>query len=137
MSSVLRSPRAIFGLLLPIFAAYLYGSSLHRVVTVLGCLRKPGNTPVANLADIVTIEDTIHCEDLHYHALSNSLFTACEDASDTRFGWFPGLATFENPTLGQRGRGSIHVIDPVVSPRFATAIRKALVATVSDHKYSR
>lgn len=115
MSSVLSSPRAFLALLVPIFVAYLYGPSLQRTITVLGALRKPANTLVTNPDDFVTIEDTVYCEDLHYYAPTHSLFTACEDSVDIRFGWFPGLATFHDPALGVTGRGSIHVIDPVVS----------------------
>lgn len=113
----MSSPRAIIGFILPIIFAYVYGPSLYRGVTVLGVLRKPDNTLVANSADIVTIEDTTHCEDLHYHAPSNSLFTACEDSVDTRFVWFPPLGTFDDPAVGQGSRGSIHVIDPQVRLR--------------------
>ncbi|KAL2000756.1 hypothetical protein VTN02DRAFT_2674 [Thermoascus thermophilus] len=81
---------------------------LHRRLTVLGVLREPARMAVAE-GDLVVVEDTMQCEDLHLHALSNTLFTACEDSIAPRFSWFPPLANFQTPSYAQ---GSIHVIDP-------------------------
>ncbi|KAK0652822.1 hypothetical protein B0T16DRAFT_106001 [Cercophora newfieldiana] len=101
---------SITGILLA-YAAYVLGPPLHRRLTVLGVLR---HAPLSTLSadEIVVIQDTTHCEDVHYYAPSGTLFAACEDDPKTRFGWFPPLATFDDPELGKRGRGSIHVIDP-------------------------
>ncbi|CAK7216688.1 hypothetical protein SCUCBS95973_002891 [Sporothrix curviconia] len=91
--------------------AYLVGPPAYRSLTVLGYWRQPVNTPVA-AEDFIVIDDTVHCEDLHYHAPSNTLFTACEDHLDTRFAWFPPLGLFDDPAIVQKNRGSLHTIDP-------------------------
>ena len=95
---------------------YIIWPSIHRTATVIGVLRRyPPGATVQN--EVVVISDTVHCEDLHYHAGSGTLFTACEDNLETRFKWFPALATFDNPELGGKSRGSIHVVDPKVCMR--------------------
>lgn len=95
-------------------AAYLYGPATHGALTKFGAFRELTSTPLANPEDLIIIKDTIHCEDLHYYPATNTIFTACEDASATRFKWFPPLAFFEDPKLGWDARGSIHTIDPEV-----------------------
>lgn len=80
-----------------------------RVLVVVGVFRK--DTPT-KAQKVIAIADTYHCEDLHYHSPSHTLFTACEDHEDHRFSWFPPLATFEEPP---QSRGSIHVVNPKVS----------------------
>jgi len=95
------------------YVAYTWGALIHRTLTVLGVLRWDVASTHTNQADsIVTIPDTTHCEDIHHHAPSNLLFTACEDDPSTRFVWFPPLGTLDDPELAARSRGSIHVIDP-------------------------
>ncbi|KAJ4302034.1 hypothetical protein N0V88_002167 [Collariella sp. IMI 366227] len=89
----------------------LYSLAPYRTLTVLGALRKYPDGMVAK-DEVIVIPDTVHCEDLHYHASSGTLFTACEDNSETRFKWFPPLANFDDPELAGKARGSIHVIDP-------------------------
>ncbi|KAH6850443.1 hypothetical protein B0I37DRAFT_114420 [Chaetomium sp. MPI-CAGE-AT-0009] len=90
---------------------YTTGPSVYRAATVLGVLRKyPHGATVQG--DVIAIPDTVHCEDLHYHAPSGTLFTACEDDAETRFKWFPPLVNFDDPELGSKSRGSLHVIDP-------------------------
>ena len=64
--------------------------------------------------DLVVIEGTTHCADLHLHAKSNTLFTACDDAESTKFGWFPLLKRHEDPAATARTIGSIRKIDPSV-----------------------
>ena len=92
---------------------YIFWPSILRTATVIGVLRR--YPPGATVQDeVVVISDTVHCEDLHYHAGSGTLFTACEDNLETRFKWFPALAIFDNPELGAKSRGSIHVVDPKV-----------------------
>jgi hypothetical protein len=85
--------------------------SIRHELKVLGVGRSVSVSTIANAVDYVKIEDTTHCEDLHYYAPANLLFTACEDRH-TRFGWFPPLGNFEPPQDGIQG--SIHVIDPEV-----------------------
>ncbi|KAL2131364.1 hypothetical protein VTI74DRAFT_5175 [Chaetomium olivicolor] len=101
---------SIFGALLG-YLLYSLGPFVHRTLTVLGALRKyPDGAVVKD--EVIVIPDTVHCEDLHYHAPSGTLFTACEDNFETRFKWFPPLANFDDPELAGRARGSIHVVDP-------------------------
>ncbi|KAK3370018.1 hypothetical protein B0H63DRAFT_305656 [Podospora didyma] len=85
---------------------------INQTLVVLGFFRKPEDL-VNTAGEVVAIPDTRHCEDLHYHASSGLLFTACEDKAETRFGWFPPLANFDNPELALKSRGSIHVINAV------------------------
>lgn len=93
------------------YLIYAAGPFLLRTLTVLGILRRyPDGANVK--AEVVAIPDTVHCEDLHYHASSGTLFTACEDNAETRRKWFPPLANFDDPELASKSRGSIHVIDP-------------------------
>lgn len=104
-----------FSLLGALLAYLLYTAapSVSRTLTVLGALRR--YPPGAVVKEGVTaIPDTVHCEDLHYHAPSGMLFTACEDNPETRYKWFPPLANFDDPEMASRSRGSIHVVDPKV-----------------------
>jgi len=86
--------------------------SIRHELKVLGVGRDVSISTIADAANYVKIADTTHCEDLHYYAPANLLFTACEDRH-TRFGWFPPLGSFEPPKEGTKG--SIHVVDPEVS----------------------
>ncbi|KAK1756966.1 hypothetical protein QBC47DRAFT_173876 [Echria macrotheca] len=93
------------------YAFYTFGPAAHRSLTVLGVLRwSPSST--FGLEEVVVIPDTVNCEDLHYHKQSGMLFTACEDNVEGRFRWFPPLANFDDPELGRKSRGSIHVVNP-------------------------
>jgi hypothetical protein len=85
--------------------------SIRHELKVLGVGRSVPVSTIANAVDYVTIDDTTHCEDLHYYAPANLLFTACEDRY-TRFGWFPPLGNFEPPR--ESTQGSFHVVDPEV-----------------------
>lgn len=92
--------------------AAMFAGPLYRQVTLLGVLRKPiENNQYIEGQNLIKIEDTMQCEDLHYHASSNKLFTACEDSVLPRFEWFPPMKVFKKPSLAT---GSIHVIDPTV-----------------------
>ncbi|KAK6005815.1 hypothetical protein QM012_007457 [Aureobasidium pullulans] len=88
-------------------SAYIVPPIRHEL-KVVGVGRTVVST-IPNAVDYVKIEDTTHCEDLHYYAPANLLFTACEDRH-TRFEWFPPLGSFDPPEDGTQG--SIHVIDP-------------------------
>lgn len=101
-------------------AAYLYGPPTQRALTKLGVYRELTSSSLADPADLVVIPDTVQCEDLHYHAPSHTLFTACEDVYDTRFQWFPPLGLFDAPDLAWKAQGSLHTIDPevcIISPQ--------------------
>ena len=90
-----------------------YSSPFYHWLVVVGIFRTGSNTQVPH-GDLIYIEDTMHCEDLHHHLPSNLLFTACEDSITRRFEWFPPLGHL-NPA-GAKSQGSIHVIDPTVRP---------------------
>lgn len=102
----------IVSALLVALVTVLYEPAIRRTVTVLGALREPINT-IVDSSNIVLIEDTVHCEDLHHHLPSNQLYTACEDHETLRFSWFPPLARFDASPV-ERSQGSIHVIDAQV-----------------------
>lgn len=99
------------------YAVYSWGTFIYHNAIVFGFLRtNPASTHVQQ-EDIQYIPDTVHCEDLHYHAPSKTLFTACEDHPETRFQWFPPLTNFNDSSILKTYRGSLHVIDPEVSPK--------------------
>ncbi|PHH81655.1 hypothetical protein CDD82_244 [Ophiocordyceps australis] len=98
-----------FILLFALAVNYLYGHDVRRASTVWGLFRKPASSP-GN--DFALIEGTVHCEDVHHHRASNSLFTACNNHEPSRYSWFPPLAIYSNATAGRETRGSITVIDP-------------------------
>lgn len=93
----------------------MYGPATHGTLTKLGVFRELASTPLTNSDDLVQIKDTTHCEDLHYYAPANTLFTACEDVSATRFKWFPPLGHYVDANTAWKAKGSIHTIDPEVS----------------------
>ncbi|KFA45618.1 hypothetical protein S40293_08631, partial [Stachybotrys chartarum IBT 40293] len=95
---------------LPMLLSYVFVPIYDKLVLV-GTFRKLQQSPLDNPDHLVVIDDTIHCEDMHYHAESNSVFTACEDSHETRFSWFPGLTLYNKPLAVLDSRGSIHVID--------------------------
>lgn len=96
-------------------AAYMVGPATHGVLTKFGVFRELRSTPLAFPDDLVTIKDTIHCEDIHYYTPAHTLFSACEDVSATRFKWFPPLVYLDDPNVAWNSKGSIHTIDPDVS----------------------
>ncbi|KAF7538098.1 hypothetical protein G7054_g3264 [Neopestalotiopsis clavispora] len=111
-----RSPAllAISVALLAVPLGYLYNTyspMVQRFITVSGIYRSPSAVSVASADDLVLIDGTIHCEDLHYYEPSHELYTACEDSLATRFSWFPPLAEFNASVLLQ-SQGALVVIDP-------------------------
>lgn len=101
-------------------AASLFGDEMQRTLTKIGYFRELTSSPLSDPADLVVINDTVQCEDLHYFAPANTLFTACDDVYETRFKWFPPLGFFDDPALAWKSTGSIHTIDPEVSLTFFT-----------------
>ncbi|KAI3541730.1 serum paraoxonase/arylesterase [Colletotrichum abscissum] len=97
---------------LAIFGGFNYAPTVKRSIALAGIGREKLNTPVAQAGDLIYIDDTIHCEDIHYHEPSGLLFTACEDNEENRAKWFPGLGNLNDPLVGSKQKGSIHVIDP-------------------------
>ena len=93
--------------------ASIYAPAVMRFCEVLGLFRSVHSSAV-DPRDFMVVEDTTHCEDVHHHVPSNTIFTACEDSADTRFSWFPALGTFNDPVKAMTSQGSIHVIDPEV-----------------------
>ncbi|KAK4148311.1 uncharacterized protein C8A04DRAFT_33757 [Dichotomopilus funicola] len=93
------------------YGLYTVARPIYQTVIVFGFLRKYPNGATTD-TEVIAIPDTVHCEDLHYHASSGTVFAACEDDPDTRFKWFPPIANFDDPELASRSRGSIHVVDP-------------------------
>lgn len=92
------------------YIATTYGPPIARGLTVFGVNR----TPVAGVYEsVVTIEGTGVCEDLHYHADSGLIFTACEESLESRLGWFPPLALFDTDAY-KKSEGGLFVIDPNV-----------------------
>ncbi|WYZ43757.1 hypothetical protein EsH8_VII_000193 [Colletotrichum jinshuiense] len=89
-----------------------YGPAIRRAATLSGVTRVNINTPVLRTEDFISIQDTTYCEDIHHHTPSGLLFTACDDNTETRPLWFPGLNHLDDPIKGTAQKGSIHVIDP-------------------------
>ncbi|KAK5995389.1 Serum paraoxonase/arylesterase 2-like protein [Cladobotryum mycophilum] len=94
--------------LIVILCTYLYNYHLQRPIKVLGIFRTPNSTVVPE-GDFFVIEDTTHCEDLHYYPLSNEIFTACESSYGTRHSWFPALEHLN--VTGIPLNGNLQVID--------------------------
>lgn len=93
------------------FGALKVVRPVHEQLTLVGLFRTPNSTVYAQ-GDLVAIEDTIQCEDIHWYEPSNEIFTACQDENDGRFSWFPPLGNFGD--YKKAGKGSLHVIDPQV-----------------------
>ncbi|SPO00353.1 related to serum paraoxonase/arylesterase family protein [Cephalotrichum gorgonifer] len=104
--------RAIAVALIAAWFAYIFGADIFRLLKVVGILQRPDYLSAFESSEVITIADTTHCEDLHFHKPSNLLFTACEDTEETRYAWFPPVAIFDDPVLAETARGSFHVIDP-------------------------
>jgi hypothetical protein len=117
MASTSLLSRAFIVGLVSVLLAYTYGPAVQRFLTCIGTFRTAASTLV-DPGDLVIIDDTIHCEDLHYYAPSGEIFTACEDSNTLRFSWFPALGLFGDTEAAAKAKGSIHVIDPKVSWKF-------------------
>ena len=106
--SSIAGPKALAVSAMTIGLAAFLARPITRFTTVLGVFRQPVPTIIED-GNLITIPDTMLCEDVHLHKSSNILFTACEDSYESRFSWFPGLGVLHDP---RKMRGSLHVIDP-------------------------
>lgn len=117
MTNILAKLAICVGIL-AISLGYLYTAyypTVQRAITVFGVHRQPGAVKVASVGDLVLLDNTIHCEDIHYYTPTNELYTACEDSLTTRFSWFPPLAEF-NASAVKQARAGLFIINPDVSP---------------------
>ncbi|KAM0248118.1 hypothetical protein ACHAQJ_009588 [Trichoderma viride] len=96
--------------LLAVLLGYVYNFHMQRFIYVAGIFRKPERTELAP-GDYVVIDNTLHCEDMHYHEPSGLIFTACEDFKGSRLKWFPPIGHFGDPSTS-RMKGRLQVIDP-------------------------
>ncbi|KAL7951351.1 hypothetical protein V8C42DRAFT_303841 [Trichoderma barbatum] len=96
--------------LLAVLLGYVYNFYVQRIIYVSGVFRQPERTELAP-KDYVVVENTINCEDLHYHEPSGLIFTACEDYIGSRLAWFPPIEHFSNPSTSKMN-GKLQVIDP-------------------------
>lgn len=114
-----RSPStlALYVALLSVPLGYIYTTvypAVQRSIITTGIYRHPAAfASVASAGDLVLIDNTIHCEDLHYYAPTHELYTACEDSHETRFSWFPPLTEF-NASVIPRSQGGLFIINPDV-----------------------
>lgn len=114
MANKLHTFLLVLAIVVPGFIAwFVYVTDFVRWFTVIGFLNQAPQSHM-RAGQVVYIADTTHCEDLHYHEPSGLLFTACEDAKDSRFAWFPPLSIVDNAPLVAERQGSIRVIDPKV-----------------------
>ncbi|KAK9774687.1 putative Serum paraoxonase/arylesterase 2 [Seiridium cardinale] len=107
------SSLALYIALIAIPLGYVYNAyfpAVQRAITLFGIYRHPDAVRVASPEDLVLIDGTIHCEDLHYYAPAHELYSACED-SHIRFSWFPPLLEFNASVINQ-ARGGLFVINP-------------------------
>lgn len=136
-TSMITKTTVLVALLSAFLAApAIYNADLVRTFKVMGVFRNPTNTAIPDSSSLVVIDDTTHCEDLHYHAPSNLLFTACEGNQETRFSWFPPLANFDDPSITLKSRGSIHVIDPNVRHKCRYLVRTRHLHPHADQESS-
>lgn len=113
MSGLFNLRRSAIVAALAAFTGYQFQDVLYRPVVVLGITRPVVNTSFAD-GDFVAIDNTRYCEDIHLHAPSQTLFTACDGMDSPRMVWFPPLAIFEDANRGSKSQGTLQVIDPKV-----------------------
>lgn len=119
MSGLFNLRRGAIVAALAAFTGYQFQDVLYRPLVVLGVTRPVINTPFAD-GDFVTIANTRYCEDIHLHAPSQTLFTACDGLDSPRMVWFPPLGIFEDGKLGGKNQGTLQVIDPKVCIVYCT-----------------
>ncbi|KAH8650201.1 serum paraoxonase/arylesterase family protein [Xylariales sp. PMI_506] len=113
MTNFISTPTFTVALLSAIlgYIYYAFVPEIQRAATVMGISRSPVMFQAASPDELVLIEGTTHCEDIHYFEPSQELYTACEDSDLTRFSWFPPLTSLNASVLTQ-ARGGLFVIDP-------------------------
>ncbi|KAI1339193.1 calcium-dependent phosphotriesterase [Xylariaceae sp. FL0016] len=89
--------------------AFLYGP-VKQQATVMGLFRPLEGWENIHGIENRMIQDTVACEDVHYHAESGMLYTACQDDLITARGWMPGAGALEHPE--NISHGTLVVIDP-------------------------
>ncbi|KAI1387745.1 calcium-dependent phosphotriesterase [Hypoxylon trugodes] len=89
--------------------AILY-APVKQQITVLGLLRPLESWQNVHGIENHIIQDTIACEDLHYHEQSGLLYSACQGDLVKAAGWFPGAWSLDYPK--NPASGSLVVIDP-------------------------
>jgi len=114
MPGSVSAPKAFLWAVVAVVVAWFYAPSSLRQPILSFLASAPDGTPKAVFSsqeDFLVIGDTIHCPDLAYHVSSNTIYTACDDAEDTRFGWFPPLKNYKDPGGPARVIGSLRMID--------------------------
>ena len=95
--------------------------TIFRLVRVFGVFRVVRNTPIATQAGFTIIDDTPHCEDMHFHEPSYQIFAAGEADEVVRFKWWPIVNNFELLKVpSSQAQGKLKVIDVKVQSPLAT-----------------
>ncbi|KAI2626995.1 calcium-dependent phosphotriesterase [Hypomontagnella submonticulosa] len=92
-----------------VLSALLY-TPVKRGVVVLGFLRPIESWQNVHGIENRVIEDTVACEDLHYHEPSGMLYSACGGDLEKAATWFPGAGSLGHPE--NAGYGSLVLINP-------------------------
>jgi len=108
----------VLPLLLVALAAFVVRLGYDRLVT-LGAFRTNMASTLARsralVDDIKFIPDTINAEDLHLDPVSGLIFAAVQEEDGSRAVWFPPLTRFAEPSVLEKAKGGLRVIDPKVS----------------------
>lgn len=106
MAAFLFLTTIVVGLL----SAFLY-SPLKRQAAIVGYTRPLDSWKNVHGIENRAIEDTMACEDLHYHEPSGMLYSACMDDMEKASGWFPGyVGLIRYPDLGELRSESIRML---------------------------
>ncbi|KAI1634766.1 serum paraoxonase/arylesterase [Biscogniauxia mediterranea] len=89
-------------------AAFLY-APLKQGAIVMGLTRPLASWVNVHGLENRVIEDTVACEDVHYHAPTGMLYLGCIGDLVKASGWFPGADALEHPE--DPARGTFVVVD--------------------------
>ncbi|KAI1488588.1 serum paraoxonase/arylesterase [Biscogniauxia mediterranea] len=89
-------------------AAFLY-APLKQGAIVMGLTRPLASWVNVHGLENRVIEDTVACEDVHYHAPTGMLYLGCVGDLVKASGWFPGADALEHPE--DPARGTFVVVD--------------------------
>ncbi|KAI5290738.1 hypothetical protein KEM54_000610 [Ascosphaera aggregata] len=118
---------AIAAIILALIARPLYDQ-----IIVLGFFRTPTQYGIRNpLTDVKKIDNVRYCEDVHYYAPGNVIFTSCEDDPDVRFLWFPAAGVLKMPAAA--GVGSLKAIDVKTFKAKTLALEDYTAGTFTTH----